>query len=120
MTKVIVELSNNTRLDLLLAFLRRLGTDDEVKVAVEENGQSVARAYSPEDDARFEALVEQIIQDVLAGKIDPLPPEEEDREERELAVYGEQKAQELAILTDDDIVRLINQDRCAQREKAVA
>lgn len=119
MTRVIVDLSNDSRLDLLLAFLRRLGPG-EIGVAVERNGQSIAFAPSPDDDTRFEAMVNQIIEDAMAGKVEPLTPQEEEREERELAEYGEEVVLELGVFTDDDIVRMINEDRAERREKAAA
>lgn len=120
MTVVRIELSNNSRLDLLLAFLRRLGPSEEVKVAIEQSGRGLALAPSPEDESRFEAMINKIIEDALAGKLERLTPEEEEREERELATYSAERTRELGIFTDDDIVRMINEDRSQRREKAFA
>jgi hypothetical protein len=120
MTEVTVKLKDDSKLDILLAFLGRLGSSEEVKVAVERNGRGVALGHSPEDDARFEHMVNQIIQDALAGKMEQLTPEEEDAEDEELAAYGEQTMRIFGVLTDDDIVRIINEDRKEQRERAAA
>lgn len=118
MTVVRIELSNNSRLDLLLAFLRRLGPSDEVKVAIEQSGRGLAPSL--EDESRFEAVINKIIEDALAGKLERLTPEEEEREERELAAYSAERTRELGIFTDDDIVRMIHEDRSQRREKAFA
>lgn len=119
MTRVTVDFHNESRLELLLAFLRRLG-GAEVEVAVEREGRRVELTPSPDDDARFEALVNQVIEDAMAGKIKALTPEEEEEEERKLAEYGEARARELGGFTDDEIVRMINEDRKERREKIAA
>ncbi|MFN0086641.1 MAG: hypothetical protein ACKVX9_14730 [Blastocatellia bacterium] len=119
MTVVRIELSNNERLDLLLAFLRRLGSSEEVRVAIEQS-EEPALTSSPEEEARFEAMINQIVEDALAGRLERLTPEEEEREQRELAAYSAERSRESGILTDDAIVRMINEDRRERREKAVA
>lgn len=105
MTKVTIELSSNSKLDLLLAFLRRLGNAEEVKVAVESNGAASDPAL--ENDLRFEAMINQVIEDALAGKIEPMTDAEAEAEWRELAAYGAQKAAALGITSDKDVDRLV-------------
>lgn len=122
MTVVRVELSNNSRLDLLLAFLRRLGSSDEIKVVIEEGGQGQAQlpssAVEAEAEAHFETMIHQIIEDALAGRLERLTPEEEEREARELAAYRAEQADRPTTFSDDDIARLISEERRERRKKA--
>ena len=59
-----------------------------------------------DDNARFEAVASRIIQDAIAGRLAPLTEEEE----RETDEYWEKVGEELN-LTDDEIVRLVKEDR---------
>lgn len=120
MTEFVITLRDESQTGLLLATLKRLVTAQGVDLAVEQNGHGVALDATTADDARFEALVDQVIQDALAGRLEALTPEEAEAEDRELAVYGEQKMAELGFLTDDDIVRIIKEDRLERSAQAVA
>lgn len=120
MTEFVIKLRDASQSRLLLAALRRLVAAQGVDLSVEQNGHGVALDAARDDDARFEATVNQIIEDAMAGKLGQLTPEEEESEERALAAYGEQKAQELGGISDDDIVRVVNEYRREQRGKAVA
>jgi hypothetical protein len=82
--------------------------------------QEVEFISSPEEDAQFEALVNQVMEDAMAGRIETLTPEEEEAEARELAEYGERRAREVGGFTDDEIVRLLNEDRKERRERLAA
>ncbi|MCG3160609.1 MAG: hypothetical protein JMDDDDMK_01678 [Acidobacteria bacterium] len=102
MTEFVIKLKDASQTGLLLDALKRLVTFQGVDLSVEQNGQGVAL----DDDARFEAIVNQIIEDKLAGRLEPLT-EEEQRENDE---YWENVGAELN-LTDDDIVRLVKEVR---------
>lgn len=96
---------------MLLAFLRRLGSAEDVKVNIEENGQPVTPDRMQGEDAHFEGLVSQVIQDAVAGRLEPMTSEEMDEIDREMAEWGEKTAALLGITSDDDIVRLVNDVR---------
>lgn len=118
MIELIIKLKDDSKLGLLLATLRRLVTSEGVELAVEQSGQGVALDCAPsgvEDDARFEAEVNQIIEYAIAGRLEP-PTEEE---ERELSEYWEAKGAELN-LTDDDIVRIVKEHRVERRAQTDA
>lgn len=120
MTEFVIKLKDESKVGLFIATLKRLVTSEGVDLSVERNGQGVALDTASDDDARFQAMIDQVIADAMAGKIERLTPEEEEAEERELAAYGEQKAQESGITSDDDIVRIVNEYRREQKEKAAA
>jgi hypothetical protein len=120
MTEFVIKLKDESKVDLFIAMLKRLVTAEGVDLSVERNGQGVGLDTASDDDARFEAMVNRIIEDAIAGKIERLTPEQEEAEERELAAYGEQKAQESGITSDDDIVRIVNEYRREQKEKVAA
>jgi len=120
MTEYVIKLRDASQSGLLLDALKRLVTVRGVDLSVEQNGHGVVLDGELDDDARFEVTVNQIVEDAIAGKLEPMTPEEEEAEEHELAAYGEQKAQEIGGLSDDDIVRLVNEYRREQREKAAA
>ena len=112
MTEFVIKLGDDSQAGLLLAQLKRLVTSEGVDLSVEQNGQQIALDAVLDDDAQFEAMVNQIIADKLAGKLEPLTEEEE----RENDEYWEGVGKELN-LTDDDIVRLVNQVRAESRAK---
>lgn len=120
MTELVIKIRDNSQVGLLLATLKRLVTAEGIDLSVEQDGQNIALNPSSENDARFEALVSQIIADALAGKIEPLTPEEEEREERELAAYGAQKAAELGITSDEDVYRLLDEHKKERRAPIAA
>jgi hypothetical protein len=120
MTELVIKLDDESKVGLLLATLKRLVTSHGVGLSVEQNGQRVALEATLDDDARFEAMVNQIITDALAGKIERLTPEEAEAEWRELAAYGEQKAAESGITSDEDVDRLVKEYRKEQRVKHAA
>lgn len=105
MTEFVIKLSDDSKVGLLLATLKRLATSQGVELAVERNGEEVALDTTA-DDARFEALVNQIIADAMAGNLEPLTEEEQ----RENAAYWEKVGTEMS-LSDDDIVRLVKEQR---------
>jgi len=115
MTELTIKLKDDSKLGLLLAMLRRLVTSEGVELSVEQNGQGVALDRAMDDDARFDAIVNQIIEDAIAGRLKPLTEEEQ----RECAEYWEKIGAELS-LTDDDIVRLVKETREEQRARPVA
>lgn len=106
MTEFVIKLRDESKAGLLLAELKRLATDQGLDLSIEQNGRGVALDTALDDDARFEAIVNQIIEDKLAGRLEPLT-EEEQRENDE---YWENVGAELN-LTDDDIVRLVKEVR---------
>lgn len=120
MTEFVIKLRDESKAGLLLAALKRLVASEGFDLSVEQNGHGIAFDAVPDDDARFDAMIDQIISDAMAGKIEQLAPEEEEAEERELAAYGERIARESGITSDDDIVRVVNEYRREQREKSVA
>jgi len=107
MTEFVIKLRDASQADLLLDALKKLVTFQGVDLSVEQNGHGVAL----DDDARFEAIVNQIIEDKLAGKLEPLTEEEMDEIDRDAAEWGAKRAAELGITSDDDIVRLVKQVR---------
>jgi hypothetical protein len=107
MTEFVIKLRDASQADLLLDALKRLVAFQGVDLSVEQNGQGIAL----DDDARFEAIVNQIIKDKLAGRLEPLTEEEMDEIDREAAEWGVKRAAELGITSDDDIVRLVKQVR---------
>ncbi|MGH9843245.1 MAG: hypothetical protein ACREEM_31280 [Blastocatellia bacterium] len=120
MAEFVIKLNDDSKIGLLLATLKRLVTSHGVGLSVEQNGQRVALEATLDDDARFEAMVNQIITDVMAEKIERLTPEEAEAEWRELAAYGEQKAAELGITSDEDVDRLVKEYRKERRVKHAA
>jgi hypothetical protein len=106
MTEFVIKLRDASQAGLLLDALKRLVAFQGVDLSVEQNGQGIALDNALDDDARFEAIVNQIIEDKLAGRLEPLT-EEERRENDE---YWEGVGAELN-LTEDDIVRLVKQVR---------
>jgi len=106
MTEFVIRLKDESKVDLFIAMLKRLVTSEGVDLSVEHNGQGVALDAAADDDARFEAVVNRIIQGAIAGRLAPLTEEEE----RETAEYWEKVGEELN-LTDDEIVRLVKEDR---------
>jgi hypothetical protein len=108
MTEFVVKLRDASQADLLFAALNRLVINEGVQLSVEQNGHEIAL----DDDARFEATVNQIIEDAIAGRLEPLT-EEEQRENDE---YWERVGAELN-LTDDDIVRIVKQVRAEGRAR---
>jgi len=119
-TEFVIKLDDESKIDLLLATLKRLVTSYGVSLSVERNGQRVALEDSLENESRFEAMINQIIADALAGKIERLTPEEAEAEWREIAAYGEQRAAELGITSDEDVDRLVKEHREEQRIKHAA
>ncbi len=115
MTELTIKLKDDSKLGLLLAMLKRLVTSEGVELAVEQNGEGVALDVALDDDARFEAAVNQIIEDAIAGRLEPLTEEEQ----RKCAEYWEKIGAELD-LTDDDIVRIVKETRAEQRARTVA
>ncbi len=115
MTEFVIKLRDSSQTDLLLARLKRMVTSTGVDLSVEQNGQGIALDAVLDDDARFEAVVNQIIEDAIAGRIEPLT-EEEEREDDE---YWESIGKELN-LTDDDIVRLVKEVRAEGRVPTAA
>ncbi len=121
MTEYVIKLRDASQSGLLLDALKRLVMVRGVDLSVEQNGHGVVLdGELSDEDARFEATVNRIIEDAVAGKLEPMTPEEEEAEEFELAAYGKQKAQEVGDFSDDDIVRIVNEYRREQREKAAA
>jgi hypothetical protein len=102
MTELTIKLIDDSKLGLLLAMLRWLVTSEGVELSVEQNGQEDALDRVTEDDMRFDATVNQIIEDAIAGRLKPLTEEEQ----RECAEYWEKIGAELN-LTDEDIVRIV-------------
>jgi hypothetical protein len=84
-----------------------------VDLAVERNGHEIALAAA--DESRFKAMINQVVEDALANKLEALTPEQLDAEWRELAAYGAQKAVAAGITSDEDVDRLVNQYRHAQQ-----
>ena len=115
MTEFVIKLRDDSKASLLLATLKRLVTSQGVDLAIEQNGQGIALDAAPDDDARFDAMVDQIIADAMAGKLRPLTAEEM----RELDEYGEKVGAELNF-SDDDIVRLVKETRAEPRAQSVA
>ncbi|MGH9839978.1 MAG: hypothetical protein ACREEM_14435 [Blastocatellia bacterium] len=110
MTEYVIKLRDASQAGLLLTALKRLVTAQDIDLSVEQNGQGIALDAVLDDDARFEAVVNQIIEDAMAGKIEPLTEEEE----RENDEYWESVGAELN-LTDDEIVRIVNEVRAESR-----
>lgn len=119
-TEFVIKLDDDSKIGLFLATLKRLVMAHNVGLSVEQNGQRVALETALDDDARFEATVNQIIADALAGKIERLTPEGAEAEWRELAAYGEQKAAELGITSDEDVDRIVKEYREEQKVKHAA
>jgi hypothetical protein len=115
MTEFVIKLRDSSQTDVLLAWLKRMVTSTGVDLSVEQNGQGIALDTALDDDARFEATVNQIIEDAIAGRLEPLT-EEEEREDDE---YWESIGKELN-LTDDDIVRLVKEVRAEGRAQTTA
>lgn len=115
MTEFVIKLHDPLQAGALLAQLKRLVTAENFDLSVEQNGQAIALEQALDDDARFEAEVNQIIADKLAGKLEPLT--EEERAENE--EYWERIGAELN-LTDDDIVRLVKQVRAENYARPAA
>ncbi len=120
MKEFVITLRDESQTSLLLALLRRLVTVQGVDLVVHQNGHGVTLDATAADDARFEAMVDQIIQDALAGKFETPTPSEVEAKDRELAAYGERKMAELGFPTDDDIVRIIKEDRLERSVNALA
>ena len=95
MTEFVIKLKDESKVDLFIAMLKRLVTSEGVDLSVERNGQGVALDTACDDDARFEALVNQIIKDAIEGRLAPLT-----EEERETDEYWEKVGADLN-LTDD-------------------
>ncbi len=110
MTEFVIKLRDGSQSGLLLAMLKRLVTSRGVDLSVEQNGQRITLDAVLDDDARFEAVVNQIIEDAIAGRLEPLTEEEQRKNDE----YWESVGAELN-LTDDDIVRLVNQVRAEGR-----
>jgi hypothetical protein len=119
MTVIRIELSNNERLDFFLALLRRVAPSDEINIAIEQDGQARSFRPPPEAGARFDEMVDQFIEDALAGKFDPLTAAEDEREERSLMAYAAERLRVSGRCTDDEIARMINEDRSVRRETTV-
>ncbi len=111
MTEFVIKLKDASQAGLLLDALKRLVTSQGVDLSVEQNGHGIALDAVLDDDTRFEAMVNQIIEDKLAGKLEPLTEEEMDEIDRDAAEWGAKRAAELGITSDDDIVRLVKQVR---------
>lgn len=120
MTELTIKLKDDSKLGLLLAMLKRLVTSEGVELAVERNGQGVALDRAADDDAQFDAMVNQIIEDAIAGRLEPMTDEEMDKIDRETAEWGEKTAAALGITSDDDVVRIVNEYRREQRGKTAA
>jgi hypothetical protein len=118
MTEFVIKLRDESKAGFLLATLKRLVTSHGIDLAVEQNGQGVT--FDGSDDGHFEAMVNQVIEDALAGKLEPMTPAQREAEWRELAAYGEQKAVQMGINADEDIDRLVNHYRQEQRAKNAA
>jgi hypothetical protein len=118
MTEFVIKLRDESKADFLLATLKRLMTSHGIDLTVEQNGQSVT--LDDADDARFEAMINQVIEDALAGRFEFMTTAQREAEWRELAAYGEQKAIQMGINADEDIDRLVNQYRQEQRAKNAA
>lgn len=114
MTKVTIQIADNSKLPLVLATLQRLASAGGLEFAVEEPGQTPTLDTSS-DDAQFAATVNQIVADAMAGKLAPLAGEEA----RRTAEYWEKVGTELN-LTDDDIVRLVKECRAEDHAKSAA
>jgi hypothetical protein len=112
MTEFVIKLGDDSQAGLLLAQLKRLVTAEGIDLSVEQNGKEIALEHVFDDDAQLEAVVNQIIADKLAGKLEPLTEEER----RENEAYWENVGKELN-LTDDDIVRLVKDVRAESRAK---
>ncbi len=120
MTELTIKLKDDSKLSLLLALLRRWTTSEGVELAVEQNGQGVALDHTTDDDARFDAMVDQIIADAMAGRLEALTPEEIAASEQSRVENGAKRAVEFGITSDEDVVRIVNEYRREQREKAAA
>ncbi|MGH9842924.1 MAG: hypothetical protein ACREEM_29655 [Blastocatellia bacterium] len=118
MTEFVIKLRDESKIGFLLATLKRLVTSHGIDLAVEQNGQGITLDGS--DDAHFEAMINQVVEDALAGRLEPMTPAQREAEWRELAAYGEQKAVQMGINADEDIDRLVNQYRQEQRAKNAA
>ena len=77
--------------------------------------------YKPEDVESLDAWAARVTEEAVRdAKENPMTDEEAGALERKLAAYDGKKSAEMGILSDDDIVRMINEDRRERREKAVA
>lgn len=112
MTEFVIKLGNDSQAGLLLAQLKRLVTAEGVDLTVEQDGKEIALAEALDDDARFEAMVNQIIEDKLAGRLEPLTEEQEREDDEYWASIGAE-----LNLTDDDIVRIVKEVRAESRAK---
>ncbi len=119
MKEFVITLRDESQTGLLLALLKRLVTVQGVDLAVRQNGHGVALDVTTADDAHFEAMVDQLIQDALAGKFETLTPEEEEAEKRADNQYWASVGAELN-LSDDDIVRLVKEVRAENHVHATA
>ncbi len=120
MTELTIKLKDDSKAGLLLALLRRWTTSEGVEIAVEQNGQGVALDRTADDDARFDAMVDQIVADAVAGRLEALTAEEIAAAEQRRVENGAKKAAEFGITSDEDVVRIVNEYRREQREKATA
>lgn len=114
MTEFVIKLRDDSKVGLLLATLKRLVTSQGIELAVEQNGQGIALDTTT-DDRRFEAMVNQIIADAIAGNLEPVSEEEQ----KENAAYFEKVGVGLN-LNDDDIVRLVKEQRAENRAHTLA
>ena len=110
MTEFVIKLRDESKTSLLLSVLKQMVMSQGVDLSVEQNGHGIALDALLDDDLRFEATINQIIADAIAGKAEPLT----EKEEQENDEYWERVGAELN-LTDDDIVRLVNQVRAERR-----
>ena len=113
MTEFILKLRDDSKAGLLLATLGRLASQG-LELAVERNGKGIA-LDTHADDAAFEATIQQIVDDAMAGNLAPLTPEEEREDDEYWATVGEELQ-----LSDDEIVRLVKEVRAETHVRAAA
>lgn len=106
MTEFVIKLRDDSKVSLLLATLKRLVTSQGVDLAVEQNGRGIALDQTQNGDARFEAMVNQIIEDATAGRLAPLTEKEKQENDEYWAKVGSE-----LNLSDDDIVRQVKEHR---------
>jgi hypothetical protein len=68
MTQFIIKLGDESKASLLLALLKRLAMSRVVDLSVEQNGQEVALDTMSDEEAQFEAVVNRIIENTIAGR----------------------------------------------------
>lgn len=110
MTEYVIKLRDASQSGLLLDALKRLVAAQGIDLSVEQNGHGVVLDGEQDDDARFEATVNQIIEDAIAGKLEPMTEEEQRQDEEYWGGVGSE-----LNLSDDDIVNLVKQDRAERR-----